>query len=401
MHSPACGDHGTNNVDCANARGVEDRAGRRHPRTVRVGRAEEGEDRERRVGLRELREPRPPIRPRGAAGRRASRSPGTRISSSTASGGVPARAARRGDRRPRVGRTRRRSWGGTRSAGRAGRGRSRLDERDHVAPSPLPRGGRTKPSVNSDEPLISNASLQPSKTRARNIERERRPARAGPTRPRARRARRRVERHDPVAGLVGAQGLAERLGTHRPSDRYTNRVTNDDAPREARTCAPRSPRRRRSQRRPRERAGRRRPCSHGVASQKGHQSSGSGGRRRRFTVGPAALLIVRSAVAAALGSGGSARRRDAQTRGELQRSTLEARGRGSGLASGCRRRPRRRRGRAGRGDGRAGVGPTRRTRRPGTRPRPGCRWCWRAARPVRRSGSPASRAPRGECDRTV
>ncbi len=81
------------------------------------------------------------------------------------------RIARRGSRAappaPRVGRTRRRSSGGTRSTDRGARARWPLRGRRGCW---SPRsGGRTNPSVNSEEPLISKARSKPRTPRAWNI----------------------------------------------------------------------------------------------------------------------------------------------------------------------------------------------------------------------------------------
>ena len=273
----------------------------------------------------------------------------------------------------------------------------RLDERDHVAPLAAARGGRTKPSVNSDEPLISNASAQPSKTGAEH-EREPHEHEQDPHHHEPDERGRCVERHRPDRAPRRCSA-ASRRPEHSTSVRNTNRVTNDDAPRGSTnvrtaesTTAP-------MMKTPASTSRTSPTCSHTSIADRSNQSSGSGGRRLALDLAAAALLLQ------PLGR----RRRTRPGRSRAPVSTCRARRRASTAGARARARGSALATCVGGDRGDDGAEPVeepvalawtrgRRTRRPGTRPRPGCRWYWRAARPDRPSGSPASRAPRGECD---
>ena len=196
-------------------RGVEHRAAGGDPRTVSDRRAEEAQDADRRVRLLELGEPLLPGAPRSrrAGGSAPSAGRGRARSPPPAAARPAPRAARPA---PRGARTRCRSSGGTRSGDRGARARSRPRAKARMLVGRS--GGRTKPSVNSDEPLISKARSKPLHAEGVEHRGERRQHHHHPHHRQQQQPDRSVQRHHRVAPVVGPCRSRERVEDHPESD---------------------------------------------------------------------------------------------------------------------------------------------------------------------------------------
>ena len=218
-HSPACGSNGQVDRRQPQRRGVEHRARWRSPTSgARRGERKKLSTPERGVRLLQLGEPELPRAPRGR------RAGGSAPSAGARQDRDARRRLRRSHRELRHEHLAARERAVDRREVRDEQGeerqaRRRLEERERwwCARS----GGRTNPSVNSDEPLISNARSNPRHPEGVEHRGERADDQHHPDERQHEQADRRVERHHPVAAVVACGASRAISVEHRRAGRRT------------------------------------------------------------------------------------------------------------------------------------------------------------------------------------